>query len=91
MAKIFEFQKNDSKIECICPSCELQNDYFDLILNSASEDEMYYYLGELIQESKQIGFKDAIEMDIRLKLNVLKEMDGECDCNGECNGNCEFD
>lgn len=74
-----------------CPDCDLVLDYFNSVTKADSQEELFAVLSGLVQDAKKMGFKDAIEMYLFNSMNILDQLDDECDCEGCCNGECDSD
>jgi hypothetical protein len=85
MPQIFNFQNEE---EC-CPTCKLVSDFTNLILNADSKEEVGELVNDLVGISKEIGWKQALVDDINAKIDTLRELDDECDCD-ICDQSCEL-
>jgi hypothetical protein len=67
-----------------CVTCDLVNEYIDLISEVESKLELEQYLFELVEDAQKIGIRQSLISDIHQKANMLDAMENECECDGCC-------
>jgi hypothetical protein len=74
--------------EC-CPTCELIHDMATDIVSAESFDEIVGILHALHDIAHEQGHREALIQDIQVKMSILDDMDGNCDCEEDC-GECDL-
>jgi hypothetical protein len=82
--KILKFQKDE---ECQCFFCDLINEFLDYALVAESKEELHDILTGLANEARVVGYRDAIEQDVRQKIAFLEGNSCSCDI---CDESCEL-
>jgi hypothetical protein len=66
----------------------LITEFLEYALDADTKDELKDILTGLANESRIIGYRDAIEQDVRQKIAFLEGNSCDCDI---CNESCELD
>jgi hypothetical protein len=86
MSKILKFQEDEN---CECPFCDLINEFLQYSIEADTKDELKDILTGLANEARIVGFRDALEQDVRQKIAFLEGESCDCDiCDEE---NCGLD
>jgi hypothetical protein len=85
LAEIYNFNNNsnEEESEYCCPSCELAQEYFgillDILQNKTLEDS-YSVIRELVEEAKSLALIEYLQQEIENKAAMLDHLVyGECE------------
>lgn len=90
LSPYFTNAQNNNEDDCCvesCATCDLVNEYIELISNVESKLELEEYLFGLVEEAQKHGLQKALIADIHMKSDLLESLENDCDCD-EC---CELD
>jgi hypothetical protein len=91
MADILKFQ-NGEQSEQPCPCCDLKLEFFQYILEAESKEELLEIVSDLVEEAMVLGKKEMVLTDLRIKSQILDQLEGFSDCDCEiCDNSCELE
>lgn len=87
LSPYFTNAQNNNEDDCCvksCTTCDLVNEYIELISNVESKLELEEYLFGLVEEAQEQGLRKALIADINMKADLLESLENDCDCDGCC-------
>lgn len=86
MADIRQFpNQNDSdsdeniEEDYCCPTCEMIDDFSFFLFDAENIDEIRAIVTDLVNEAKDLGYKQALINDALTKIEIVEEWDKEQD------------
>lgn len=85
MGEVFEFNSENDDQTCECPTCGLVEEFIEYIVHAESKEQLEEVVRALVMEAKNEGWKEALIADVHMKMEILDDLHGVCDCDEEDN------
>lgn len=83
MGDVFEFNKENEDQNCDCSICNLISEFLEYIIHAESKEQLEEVVRGLVMEAKNEGWKEALIADVNMKMELLDDLHGHCDCDDE--------
>ncbi|WEG18514.1 hypothetical protein PQ478_08530 [Alkalihalophilus pseudofirmus] len=90
MPNLFKFQEEEQHHELECRDCGMLKDYYEMILDSDTEDELRELIESLFFVAKEEGYKQCLVHGAVAQMKLLDELNSQCPPDCDCEDECEF-
>jgi hypothetical protein len=77
VGKLYKFNNNEDE-ECMCPFCELAQEFTSYIAEAESYEEILNILRDLVAESSKLGLIQYLQQEISHNADLLDHLIYSC-------------